>query len=80
MGPTPVVYPKRSNSSLRARSLFRFTLYSVATSTSSVAVTSGEVAPEQTVAEAAGPEATAAAETSAQAGSAGDGATENTES
>jgi small subunit ribosomal protein S3 len=42
-----------------------------ATSTSSVAVTSGEVAPEQTLAEAAGPEGTAAAETTA---------TENTES
>ncbi len=40
------------------------------TADSSLAVTSGEVAPEQTVAEAAGPEATAAAETTA---------TENTE-
>jgi len=41
-----------------------------------VAQTSGEVAPEQTVAEAAGPEATAAAEASVNETT----ATENTES
>ncbi|RBY76333.1 30S ribosomal protein S3 [Geodermatophilus sp. TF02-6] len=45
--------------------------------TDTLVQTSGEVAPEQTVAEAAGPEGTAAAETSAEAGSAETTATEN---